>query len=28
VTCSGSVPSEVVSPVQGDDDGGGQPGDN
>jgi hypothetical protein len=28
VTCAGSVPSEVVSPVQGDDDGGGQPGDN
>ncbi len=29
VTCTGSVPSDVVSPVQGDDDGGGgQPGDN
>ncbi len=28
VTCTGSVPSEVVSPVQGEDDGGGQPGDN
>ncbi len=27
VTCAGSVPSAVVSPVQGDDDGG-QPGDN
>jgi hypothetical protein len=28
VTCTGSVPSEVVSPVQSQDDGGGQPGDN
>ena len=27
VTCTGSVPSAVVSPVNGDDDGG-QPGDN
>ena len=27
VTCAGGVPTAVVSPVQGDDDGG-QPGDN
>jgi hypothetical protein len=28
VTCTDSVPTDVVSPVQGDDDGGGQPGDS
>ena len=27
VTCAGGVPTDVVRPVQGDDDGG-QPGDN